>query len=108
MDELTESARKRSGRTIQARLDRTDSSVRGKGLNCKGGAGIEADDLLWARNARPWRALVGHAQWKIIQPPSLEDGNERAWRDHASRALEDRSGCPLKEEEKRRMRGVKI
>ena len=45
---------------------------------------MEADDLLCSRNARPQKALVGHAQWKINQPPSLE--RERAslegkWRD---------------------------
>jgi Cytochrome c554 and c-prime len=30
------------------------------------------DDLLCSRNARPQKALVGRAQWKINQPPSLE------------------------------------
>ena len=34
--------------------------------------GMEPDDLLCSRNARPEKALVGRAQWKIIQPPSLE------------------------------------
>ena len=29
-----------------------------------------ADDLLCSRNARPLKALVGRAQWKINQPPS--------------------------------------
>ncbi len=29
-------------------------------------------DLLCSRNARPGKALVGRAQWKINQPPSLE------------------------------------
>jgi len=33
---------------------------------------MEPDDLLCARNARPEKALVGRAQWKINQPPSLE------------------------------------
>ncbi|MEK7352413.1 MAG: hypothetical protein AAB177_16200, partial [Nitrospirota bacterium] len=32
--------------------------------------GMEADDLLCSRNARPRKALVGRAQWKINQPPS--------------------------------------
>ena len=32
---------------------------------------MEPDDLLCSRNARPQKALVGRAQWKIIQPPSL-------------------------------------
>ena len=31
-----------------------------------------ADDLLCSRNARPQKALVGRAQWKINQPPSLK------------------------------------
>jgi len=34
--------------------------------------GMEPEDLLCSRNARPKKALVGRAQWKIIQPPSLE------------------------------------
>jgi hypothetical protein len=42
---------------------------------------MEPDDLLCSRNARPQKALVGRAQWKINQPPSLKD-NERAWREH--------------------------
>jgi ORF6N domain len=33
--------------------------------------GMEADDLLCSRNARPQKALVGRAQWKINQPSSL-------------------------------------
>ncbi len=33
--------------------------------------GMEADDLLCSRNARPEKALVERAQWKINQPPSL-------------------------------------
>ena len=37
---------------------------------------MEPDDLLCSRNARPQKALVGRAQWKINQPPSLE--RERA------------------------------
>ena len=39
---------------------------------------MEPDDLLCSRNARPQKALVGRAQWKINQPPSLGD-NEQAW-----------------------------
>ena len=42
---------------------------------------MEPDDLLCSRNARPEKALVGRAQWKINQPPSLER-NEQAWREH--------------------------
>jgi hypothetical protein len=34
--------------------------------------GMEPDDLLCSRNARPQKALVGRAQWKINQPQSLE------------------------------------
>ncbi|MEP6934931.1 MAG: hypothetical protein ABI988_13495, partial [Nitrospirota bacterium] len=33
---------------------------------------MEADDLLCSRNARLKKALVGRAQWKIHQPPSLK------------------------------------
>jgi hypothetical protein len=33
---------------------------------------MEPDDLLCSRNARPAKALVGRAQWKINQAPSLE------------------------------------
>jgi len=38
--------------------------------------GMEPDDLLCSRNARPQKALVGRAQWKINQLPSLK--RERA------------------------------
>jgi hypothetical protein len=31
-----------------------------------------ADDLLCSRNARPGKGLVGRAQWKIDQLPSLD------------------------------------
>ena len=37
--------------------------------------GMEADDLLYSRNARPQKALVGRAQWKINQTPSLKAGH---------------------------------
>ena len=33
---------------------------------------MEPDDLLCSRNARPQKALVERAQWKINQPPSLK------------------------------------
>jgi hypothetical protein len=33
---------------------------------------MEPDDLLCSRNARPSKAFVGRAQWKINQPPSLK------------------------------------
>jgi len=42
---------------------------------------MEPDDLLCSRNARSKAPLVGRAQWKINQPPSLGD-NERAGKDH--------------------------
>ena len=47
---------------------------------------MEADDLLCSRNARPQKALVGRAQWKINQPPSL-DRNEQAWKEHVYRPM---------------------
>ena len=47
--------------------------------------GMEPDDLLCSRNARPEKALVGRAQWKINQPPSLE-GNEQAWKEQVYRS----------------------
>ena len=34
--------------------------------------GMEPDGLLCSRNARPEKALVGRAQWKTNQPPSLK------------------------------------
>jgi len=42
---------------------------------------MEPDDLLYSRNARSRTPLVGRAQWKINQPPSLRE-NEQAWWDH--------------------------
>jgi hypothetical protein len=42
---------------------------------------MKPDDLLCSRNARSRTSLVGRAQWKINQPPSLER-NEQAWREH--------------------------
>ena len=33
---------------------------------------MEPDDILCSRNARLQKALVGRAQWKINQSPSLE------------------------------------
>jgi hypothetical protein len=38
---------------------------------------MEADDLLCSRNARPLKALVGRAQWKINQPHPPPLGNHR-------------------------------
>ena len=45
------------------------------------------DDLLCSRNARPGKALVGRAQWKINQPPSLK--RKRASLEGSSVALFD-------------------
>ena len=42
---------------------------------------MEAVDLLCSRNARSEKTLVGRAQWKINQPPSLRE-NEQAWKEH--------------------------
>ncbi len=47
---------------------------------------MRADALLCSRNARPQKALVRRAQWKINQPPSLER-NEQAWREHIYRSM---------------------
>jgi len=64
----------------------------GRGDLCARGTeeGMGPDDLLCSRNARPEKALVGRAQWKINQPLSLER-NEQAWKEHvyrSTRALE--------------------
>jgi len=40
---------------------------------------MEAVDLLCSRNARSRTPLVGRAQWKINQPPSLKDTSELGW-----------------------------
>jgi len=42
------------------------------GMAPQEGRGMESDDLLCSRNARPEKALVGRAQEKINQPPSLK------------------------------------
>ena len=47
------------------------------------------DDLLCSRNARLKKALVGRAQWKITQPPSLE--RERASLDGSYMSFDARS-----------------
>ena len=46
---------------------------------------MKADDLLCSRNARSRTTLVGRAQWKINQPPSLK--RERASLEGASSRL---------------------
>jgi hypothetical protein len=63
---------------------------------------MEPDDLLCSRNARSQKALVGRAQLKIIQPPSLRD-NEPAWKDYSDgedrpmRAVNTSPATPLGE-----------
>ena len=47
---------------------------------------MESDDLLCSRNARPPKALVGRAQWKINQTPSLKD-NRQARGEHLYRSM---------------------
>ena len=47
---------------------------------------MEPDDLLCSRNARSRTPLVGRAQWKINQPPSLKK-HEQAWREHVYRSM---------------------
>jgi hypothetical protein len=47
---------------------------------------MEPDDLLCSRNARPEKALVGRAQGKINQPPSLER-NKQAWKEQVHRPM---------------------
>jgi hypothetical protein len=57
---------------------------------------MEPDDLLCSRNARSEKTLVGRAQWKINQPPSLRE-NEQAWKDHLynwTRAVGDHLARP--------------
>ena len=66
---------------------------------------MEPDDLLCSRNARPEKALVGRAQWKINQPPSLER-YEQAWKEHVYRSMRPVKGSPtdlLKAREEDRM-----
>ena len=50
---------------------------------------MEPDDLLCSRNARPQKALVGRAQWKINQSPSLK--REKACLEGACKSLDARS-----------------
>ncbi len=62
---------------------------------------MEPDDLLCSRNARPQKALVGRAQWKINQPPSLERETSKLgrsiWTDEgrSMRAVKDSLATPL-------------
>jgi hypothetical protein len=86
--ELISSDRKRRGSRCQLRVFVTVCSWRLKKTGSGGGEdvgkgvssffargaeeGMEADDLLCSRNARPQKALVGRAQWKLNPPPSLK------------------------------------
>ena len=57
--------------------------------------GWSLNDLLCSRNARPQKALVGRAQWKIIQPPSLKRARASLEGSFISfRAFEDRPAYP--------------
>jgi hypothetical protein len=66
---------------------------------------MEADDLLCSRNARSRTPLVGRAQWKINQPPSLKryraslegacisfDARSRGQPDHSLQTGENEEG----------------
>jgi hypothetical protein len=56
-------------------------------------AGNEESPLC-SRNARSRKTLVGRAQWKINQPPSLER-NEQAWKEHVYRSTRAREVSPF-------------
>ena len=65
---------------------------------------MEPDDLLCSRNARPPKALVGRAQWKINQPPSQKrsraslEGSIVFGCARSMRAFEDQSGQLLEKQ----------
>jgi hypothetical protein len=52
---------------------------------------MEPDDLLCSRNARLKKALVGRAQWKINQPPSLKR-KQASFDGSSATSLDGRSG----------------
>jgi hypothetical protein len=59
-------------RAVKANLG-TPLKVEGRRSGTPGAEeGMESDDLLCSRNARPQKALVGRAQGKLNQPPSLK------------------------------------
>ena len=65
---------------------------------------MEPDDLLCSRNARSRTPLVGRAQWKISQPPSLE--RKRASLEGAYISFDARNkGQPRPPPEERHRRG---
>ena len=53
---------------------------------------MEADDLLCSRNARPQKALVGRAQWKIHQPPCLGEAQASSEGSFSMRAVKGSLG----------------
>ena len=53
---------------------------------------LEPDDLLCSRNARPRKALVGRAQWKINQPTSLEKKRSSLGGEYVYRSLRAAKG----------------
>jgi hypothetical protein len=57
------------GRTVRPDTGAGPEKAKGASFEKRG---MEPDDLLCSRNARPQKALVGRAQWKINQPPSLK------------------------------------
>jgi hypothetical protein len=65
--------------------------------------GMEPDDLLSSRNARSRTPLVGRAQWKISQPPSLE--REQASLEGAYISSDARSKGQPRHSSKERHRG---
>jgi hypothetical protein len=54
---------------------------------------MKPDDLLCSCNARSRKTLVGHAQWKINQPPSLK--RERG--EHGKESLDRKTRCTIVE-----------
>ena len=60
---------------------------------------MEPDDLLCSRNARPQKALVGRAQWKIHSAPIPEEITSELRREHSrsTRARWNRSRPPFEE-----------
>jgi len=71
--------------------------------------GMEPDDLLFSRNARPQKALVGRAQRMIIQPPSLNRYQMRFEGSHRTsldRCRENNTGAIPGREKQARLDGA--
>ena len=73
--------------------------------------GMEPDDLLCSHNARSRTPLVGRAQWKLSQPPSLE--REQASLEGAYISLDARNKgqprpLPLKERHREDLPGFTV